>query len=121
MNAKPSAGIANHTEDCLFSVNDGFDSHDSHRNSVSSKPRNSSEYHSSSIDLNAQMHGATPIPPRFRGRPPRLSLQSASSGTTASTNMDSHSPFYNNSEALKPIHINTLMSCNTNSNENILT
>jgi hypothetical protein len=119
MNAKPSEEIKNSNGECLFNVND--DIHDSHRHSGPSKSRKSSEYHSSSIDLNAQMHGATPVPQRLRGRPPRLSLQSMSSRTTVSSNMDTQSPFYTNPDLSKPTHINTHINCSMNSNEFVLT
>ena len=121
MNAKPPAKNTDNDESCFFNVYDGFDNHDSHSHSGSCIPRKSLEYHSSSADLNAQIHGATPIPPILRGRPPRLSLQSVSSRTTISTNMDSQSPFVMNATLSKPTHINTHISCNMNTNEFVLT
>lgn len=119
MTTKPSGKIKNGNKEILFNVND--DINDSHRHSGPSKSRKSSEYHSSSIDLNAQMDGATPLPSRLRGRPPRLSLQSVSSRTTLSSNMDTNSPFYSNSDMSKPTHINTHVNCSMNSNEFLLT
>ena len=118
MNAKPSGKIE---KDFVFDDNGCYENHDSQRASGLSQSRKSSEYHSNSTDLNAQMHGATPVPPRLRGRPPRLSLQSISSRTTTSANMDSDSPFLKNSDLLKPTNINTHISCGMNSNEFVLT
>ena len=78
VNAKPS--IQNDdNEDCVFNVNDCFDSRDSHDHAANCIPRKSLECHSSSTDLNAQMHGTTPVHSRLMGRPPRMSLQSLSS------------------------------------------
>ena len=125
MNAKPPAKTVKNTDDDeipCFNLYDGFDSHESHSHSGPYVPRESLEHHSSSADLNAQMHGATPIPPRLSRRPPRLSLQSMSSRITISTNMnmDSQSPFVMNYTMSKPTHINTQISC-MNTSEFVLT
>ena len=89
MNAKPSAKSKNEiSEDILFDVNDCFESH---RHSGAYKSRTSSEYHSSSADLNAQMHGRTPVPPKLKGRPPRLSIQNAPCGITMDINCNATS------------------------------
>mmetsp|Transcript_58141 Transcript_58141/g.65002 ORF Transcript_58141/g.65002 Transcript_58141/m.65002 type:complete len:1499 (-) Transcript_58141:1235-5731(-) len=84
-----------------FYIDDGFDGH-----SGKDCSRPSLEHHVNAADLNAHLHGATPVPPRLSGRPPRLSLQSMSSRTTISTNIDSQSPFTMNSTLSKPIHVN---------------
>ncbi len=100
MNAKPSANINREIrEDILFNVNDCFESH---RPSGSYKSRTSSEYHSNSSDLNAQMQGRTPVPPKLKGRLPRLSIQNDPCGTTIPTNLD-------------------ISNCNANSNEFVFT
>jgi hypothetical protein len=93
------------TVESFFYIDDGFDGH-SGRN----RARSSLEHHANASDLNAHLHGATPVPPRISGRPPRLSLQS--SRTTISTNIDLHSPFVMNSALSKPIHVNCAMSTN---------
>lgn len=99
MNAKPSAKNNREIrEDILFNVNDCFESN---RYSGSYKSRTSSEYHSNSADLNAQMHGRTPVPPKLKGRPPRLSIENEPCGTTIPTNMD--------------------INCNANGNEFVFT
>lgn len=119
MNVNPSSKSESNNEDCLLNANECFLSHDSHRHPEPSKARNSSEYHSSSKDLNAQMCGATPVPQRLRGRPPRSSLQSISSRTTVSAIMDSHSPFF--ADLSKPAHNNTHINCSMNSSDFVLT
>lgn len=89
MNAKPSVESKGEISDeCLFNISDCCDINDSHRHSGPSKSRNSSEYHSNSADLHAHMHGATPVPQKLNGRPPRLSLQSMPCRTAISMNID---------------------------------
>jgi hypothetical protein len=53
--------------------------------------RESIEHHASSSDLMSHLHGNTPVPRRFHGRPPRLSMQSINS--TASKGIVAASPF----------------------------
>ena len=98
----------NNDKECLFDMSNGH--------SRTGVPRKSLDHHSSSSDLNAQMHGATPVPHRGRGRPPRLSLQSASSAS-----MDTQSPFVTNSHLSKPAHIDTHVSCGMNANDFVST
>jgi hypothetical protein len=107
MNAKPISKNKN-TVESFFYIDDGFDNH-SGRNH---RARSSLEHHANASDLNAHLHGATPVPPRISGRPPRLSLQSMSSRTTISTNIDLQSPFVMNSALSKPIHVNCAMPTN---------
>ena len=121
INAIPSAKNKAENEVPLSNDHNYFDCLDSERRTSRFKSRDSSEYHSNSADLNEQMLGATPVPPRLRGRPPRLSLQSTSSRTTASVTMESVSPFLTNTAVPKPTHINTHVDCNVNSNEFVLT
>lgn len=113
MNAKVPAvkTTTKHDEESFLSEHDS--------QSRPSRPRKSLEYHASSSDLNAHMHGSTPVPPRFRGRPPRLSLQSVSSRSTLSTNLDVQSPFVNPS---KVSHINTNnTNCGMNTDDLVYT
>jgi hypothetical protein len=103
MNAKPISKNKN-TVESFFYIDDGFNGH-----SVQNRARSSLEHHANASDLNAHLHGATPVPPRISGRPPRLSL---SSRTTISTNNDLQSPFEMNSALSKPLHVSCAMSTN---------
>lgn len=100
VNSKPISKNID-TVGSFFYIDDGFDGH-----SGKDCSRPSLEHHANAADLNAHLHGATPVPPRLSGRPPRLSLQSMSSRTTILTNSDSQSPFMMNSTLSKLIHVN---------------
>ncbi len=100
MNGKSSEKRTSDIGERLFDANECFHGHDDYARSHVSKSRPSGEYHSNSADLNAHMHGATPVPPKLKARPPRSSLQSLSCRTSLSSNMD---------------------NCNLNSNECVFT
>jgi hypothetical protein len=66
--------------------------------STTKSSRPSLEHYSSSSDFMAHLHGTTPVPRKFKGRPPRLSIQSvASAVSVSSAGMSLASPFPLNS------------------------
>jgi len=113
VNAKsPAPKNINSEEGCFVNVDENH--------ARTGIPRDSLEYHSNSLDLNAQMHGSTPVPPRGRRRRLRLSLQSVSSRTTC-TNMDMQSPFVTNTNSLHTAHVNTHMNYGMSTHEFVST
>mmetsp|Transcript_3999 Transcript_3999/g.10462 ORF Transcript_3999/g.10462 Transcript_3999/m.10462 type:complete len:1482 (-) Transcript_3999:1127-5572(-) len=117
MNPGPYDQTETENKNCIFSAEDCFESSDNHRYAISTKPRDSSEYHSSSKDLNTGLYGTTCTPLRLQRRPSRLSLNNMSS----KTRLDSHSPLFTDSDLPNPTHMRTHTNCSMNSNEFLLT